>query len=182
MRLGLRELVFFLVLLGLPCAAYFSVFKEMNRDIDKIRSDNAARQAKLERLEVARHIEDLGQEIAKLNEAVEMFEAKLPAQKEVEVILRQVWQMAAAHNLRPRSVRTGKPIAGRMHSELPIRMEILGNFDGFYSFLLALERLDRITRIREMDLESLPDRNGHVQAKFTLSVFFEPPAGGESGA
>ncbi len=182
MRLGIREAVFFLVLLGLPCAAYFSVFVPMNEDIEAIRADNAGRQAKLDRLEVARHIEDLGREIAKLKDAVELFEAKLPAEKEVEVILREVWEMAAAHNLNPRSVRTAKPIPGHMHSELPIRMEIVGDFDGFYSFLLALERLDRITRIHEMDLKALPDRNGHVQAKFTLSIFFEPSRAGSQGA
>jgi len=182
MRLGIRELVFFLVLLGMPVVAYVSVFAPMNRDIDDVRADNAVKQAKLERLEVARHIEDLGQEIAKLNDAVAMFEAKLPAEKEVEVILREVWQMATDYDLNPRSVRTEEPIKGHMHSEVPIRMEILGDFDGFYSFLLALERLDRITRIHQMELKSLPDRNGHIEAKFTLSIFFEPSSRGGSGA
>ncbi len=182
MRLGIRELVFIVMLLGLPGAAYFSVFRDMNQSIDKLYADNAAKRAKLERLEVARHIEDLGSEIAKLQKAVDVFEARLPAEKDVEVILRQIWEMASAHKLNPRSVRTDQPIERRMHSELPMRMEILGDFDGFYSFLLALERLDRITHIRDMKIKSLPDRDGRIEVELTLSIFFEPARMASKGA
>ena len=182
MRFGFREVVFVVVLLGLPVAAYFFVFEPVNGQIDQVRRENAIKQAKLEKLEVARHIKDLGDEIAKLDEAIAMFEAKLPAEKEVEVILREVWQLASERGLRPRSIRTGKPVRSPMYNELPIKMEILGDFDGFYAFLLDLERLDRITRIPDIKLEKLPDTEGHMKAAFTLSIFFEPQATTEPGA
>jgi type IV pilus assembly protein PilO len=177
MRFGYREIVFFLVLLGLPVAAFVFVFQPVNDEIEQVRVENAAKQTKLDRLEVARHIEDLGNEIQKLDESIEMFEAKLPAEKEVEVILKEVWQLASQHGLRPRSVRTEKPVAATMYSELPIKMEIIGDFDGFYSFLLDLEQLSRITRIPDMKLSKLHDTEGHMKAGFTLSIFFEKRRG-----
>jgi len=173
MRMGYREILFFLVLLGLPVAAFFFVFQPVNDEIDQVRRENAVKQAKLDRLEVARHIEDLGNEIEKLDDAIEMFEAKLPAEREVEVILKEVWRLATEHGLRPKSIRTDKPVMAAMHNELPIKMEILGDFDGYYSFLLDLERLSRITRIPDMKLKKLTDTEGHMKASFTLSIFFE---------
>lgn len=182
MRLGLREVLFLLVLLGLPVAAYFFVFQPVNEEIEQVRQANAAKQAKLERLKVAEHIENIGREIEKLDSAIAMFEAKLPAEKEVEVILKEVWQLATQNGLRPRSVRTGEPEVSTLYSEMPIKMKMLGDFDGFYEFLLDLEGLSRITRIHEMKLQRLEDRPGHIEAEFTLSIFFEPPRAKPQGA
>lgn len=173
MRLGLREIIFVAVLLGLPVAAFTFVFQPINEQVEQVRTDNQAKQAKLERLEVARQLDDVSAEIARLSEAIEVFEAKLPAEKEVEVILREVWQTATSRGLRPRSVRTDKPVDEAMYSELPIRMEILGDFDAFYGFVLDLERLSRITRIKDMKLEQMSDYPGHVKAAFTLTIYFE---------
>ncbi|MFA7238310.1 MAG: type 4a pilus biogenesis protein PilO [Phycisphaeraceae bacterium] len=178
MRFGLREILFFAVLLGLPVAAYFFVFQPVNLQIDQVHRENATKQAKLDKLEVARHIENVGNEIKKLDQSIQLFEAKLPAEKETEVILREVWQLAAQHGLRPKSVRTDKSIQNTLYSELPIKMEILGDFDGFYSFLLDLEKLSRITRIPDLTLKKMRDTEGHMTATFTLSIFFEPRQAG----
>ena len=51
----------------------------------------------------------MGEEIDKLSEAITVFEQKLPAEREVEVILKQVWELAAKHDLTPKSIRTDKP-------------------------------------------------------------------------
>jgi len=174
MRFGFRELIFLIVLLGLPIAAWMFVFQPINQEIAQVREENAAKRAKLDKLQLNQHIEDIGREIDKLTRAIRVFEAKLPAEKEVEVILREVWQLATSKGLRPRSVRTDKPIKSPLYTELPIRMEIIGDFDGFYAFLLDLEQLDRITRVFDMELRKLKDREGHMNATFTLTIYFEP--------
>ena len=176
MRFRLREMVFVLVLLGMPVAAWWFVFAPHNEQIAQARAEIRAKRQKLQKLEDATaHIEDLGREIDKLTEAIGMFEAKLPAEKEVEVILKEVWQLASRHKLKPRSVHTEKPIEAERYFELPLKMVIVGDFDGFYSFLLDLERLSRITRIPEMSLEKLKrGEDGQMEATFTLSIFFEP--------
>ncbi len=174
MRFGLREMLFLCVLLGLPVAAYFFVFAPSNAQIEQVRKENAAKQTRLDQLQVARHIEDLGREIDKLAEAIDLFEAKLPAAKEVDVILQEVWQLATRRGLNQRSVRTEKALRSPAYGELPIKMQINGDFRGFYAFLLDLERLSRITRIHDMKLKKLKDNEGHVEATFVLSIFFEP--------
>ena len=57
--------------------------------------------------------------------------------------------------------------------EQPIRVELPGDFDGFYSFLLHLEQMPRITRIPDMELSRSRDNDGEMMAKFTLSIYYQ---------
>ena len=174
MRMGTREVIFILLLLAMPVAAYFFVFQPRNEQIASARAEIALKQQKLAQLEAATmKIQDLGQEIDKLSTAITVFEEKLPAERETEVILKQVWELATRHQLVPRSVRTDKVIPGPLYSTLPIQMSILGNFDGFYSFLLDLEKLQRLTQIPKLDLQKIQTEEGHMKADIVLHIFFE---------
>lgn len=175
MRLGPRELLLLLLLLATPIAAYIFVFQPRNEQVSHLRDQLSAKREKLAQLKAAtEQIDDLGGEIARLNQAVNVFEQKLPEQREVEVILKEVWLLAMRHQLVPRSIRTGDPNKAEMFAELPLEMEITGNFDGFYSFLIDLEKLQRITRIGRLRLEKSSGDEGVVKADFVLSIFYEP--------
>ncbi len=178
MKLGFREAIFVVLLLMLPLAAFVFVFKPRNQQHEEIMQEIRQKQAKLQQLRTAtRNIEDLGQEIEKLTETIDLFEQKLPAQREVEVMLKQIWELAAKHRLVPKSIRTDKPVTAAQFAELPINMTIVGNFDGFYSFLLDLEKLKRITRIPHMTLEKIrKEKEGQMEAKMVLSIYFDPQA------
>ncbi|MEX0886861.1 MAG: type 4a pilus biogenesis protein PilO [Phycisphaeraceae bacterium] len=185
MHLGIRELIFFALLLAFPLGAYFSVFRPHNERIAEAREEIRYKEQRLAELEAAtENITSLGAEIDRLAEAIELFEQKLPAQREVEVILRQVWELAAQHGLTPESVRTDQIVPAAEHAELPIKMVILGDFDGFYSFLLDLEKLPRITRLPQMELRADRERSdGVMRADIVLSIFFDrADAGGRSGS
>ena len=174
MRFGVREFIFMLLLLAMPVAAYFFVFEPRNTQIAEARNEIALKQAKLAQLEEkTKSMVDLGKEIEKLSKAIQAFEQKLPAQREVEVILKEVWELAAAHNLTPKSVRTDKILKAAHYAELPIKMVIVGDFDGFYEFLLSLENLPRITRLPLMKLKKKGENEGYMHADLVLSIFFE---------
>ena len=183
MNFGLRQLIFMLLLLGMPVAAYFSVFAPRNQQIAEARLEIQRKQAKLRQLETAtRSIEDLGEEIDKLSDAIDLFEQKLPAEREVEVMLRRVWELAARHRLTPKSIRTDKPVISAQHAELPIKMMIVGDFDGFYSFLIELEQLRRVTRVPQMNLSKLKGEQGQMQAQILLSIFYESQSDDQGGS
>jgi type IV pilus assembly protein PilO len=183
MRIGLRELIFFLFLAAMPLAAYYWPWttpvrglKQWNQQIAEARDDIQRKQDKLDELEqTTTRIENLGKEIDRLNRAIKMFEKKLPAQRQVEVVLKEVWQLARKHDLTPQSVRTDKIVPAAHYAELPIKMQISGDFDGFYSFLIDLERLPRVTQIPTMRLEKQDDSDeqGKMTAEMVLSIFFE---------
>lgn len=174
MQFGPREAVFVLLLLAMPVAAYFFVFQPRAVQIEDARSERLAKEAKLQELKVAlKNIDDLGAEIDRLREAITLVEQKLPAQRDVEVVLRDVWRLAAENNLTPKSVRTDKIVDAAHYAELPIKMKIVGDFAGFYTFLQELEKLPRITRMPEMKLKKDGNDGSVMQADMVLSIFFE---------
>lgn len=177
MRFGLREIVFILLLAAVPVGAYLFVFEPRQEQIDRVTAEIRKKRTKLAELESAtRRMPDLGREIDRLKGAIEQIEVKLPDERKFDEVLKQVWELAARQRLTPKSIRTEKPVPAAQYSELPISMEIIGDFDSFYSFMLELEKLPRITRMRQLKLAKKVNKDddpGQVQAKFVLSVFFE---------
>jgi Tfp pilus assembly protein PilO len=144
------------------------------RHIDTNRAAIADRHEKLAKLqEVTRRITNLQDEIGRLEDALRFFDGRLPTETEIDVILREVWLIAESKSLTTRSVRTRKPEIAVRYNAQPITMTFEGPFGGFYEFLLGLERLPRITRVREMVIQKSPTVEGHVQADITVDIFFE---------
>lgn len=185
MQLGLRQFLFIIVLLAMPVANYYVVFQPRNAQIAAARAEIQRKQDKLAALERAtRNSEDLGAEIEKLTSTIQRIEERLPAEHEVEVILQQVWELATRHELTPRSIRTDKPHATAQYTEQPIKLVIIGDFDGFYGFLLDLAKMKRITRMPRMKLVKTEREEGQMQANLLLSIFYEAraPKGDGAGA
>jgi len=178
MKFGIREIIFVLVMLALLGSTNYFVFSKSNkRKADRL-ADIHTKQSALGNLQQATAgISDLNRKIDELQKAITFFESKLPQEKEVDKILREVWQMAEANSLTTRTIKTMKSERGPNYSEQPIQMSLSGDFNGFYSFLLQLEKLPRITRVTQMKLEKINDHDGEMQAQMTLSIFFEPDTG-----
>ena len=175
MKFGIREIIFVVVMLGLLGSTNYFVFSKSNQRKVELQADIRDKQNKLSNLQQATAgISDLDRKIDDLQQAISFFESKLPQQKEIEDILKEVSQMSETNNLVTRTVKTLPSEKGPNYSEQPIQLSLAGDFNGFYSFLLQLEKLPRITRITQMNLTKINDRDGEAQAQITLSIFFEP--------
>ena len=175
MKFGIREIIFIGAMLGLLVATYFFVFAKSNQKRQAMLEDMQHKQTTLVNLrQSTTGIEDLNRKIAELQKAISFFESKLPQEKEIDKILREVWQMAEANNLQTKQVKPSRSERGPNYSEQPIQMSLSGDFNGFYSFLLQLEKLPRITRITQMNLQKIDGRDGEMTAQLTLSIYFEP--------
>lgn len=184
MQLGFRELIFLAVLLAVPIAAYVYVFKPRNTEILEAREEIALKQARLDQLaQVVAKIEDIGDAIETGQQSIELIEAKLPREQDVEGVLEQISQIAERNKLVIRSITPDAPVPAAMYMELPLRLAMDGQFDGFYQFLLEVENLPRITRIHNMEMKRSESRTGpnrsdlppgSTRAEFTLSIYFEP--------
>ena len=174
MKFGIRELFFVVLLMGIPVGAYFWVFRPANEHVSKQTAEIETKEAKLVNLQKAMvGIKDLNEEVARLKEAVLFFESKLPPRHEIHNVLKQVTQIAEQHSLETKLFETlrSKPFAA--YSEQPIQMKLEGDFAAFYQFLLDVEKMPRITKIKDMQLERDKDEYGQMQAMLTLSIFFD---------
>jgi type IV pilus assembly protein PilO len=175
MRFGFRELLFVIAMLGLLASSYLLIFQKATARRQALQADIEQKQRALANLRQATAgIEDMNGKIDELQKAIAFFESKLPQEKEVDKVLKEVWQMAEANSLQTRTVKTLKAERASGYSEQPIQMSLSGDFSGFYSFLLQLEKLPRITRVTGMDLKKIDEKDGAMSANVTLSIFFEP--------
>jgi type IV pilus assembly protein PilO len=174
MRFGFREVIFIALMLGL-LAISFMFFRKTDEKRASILSEIQNEQTALNNLHTATAgISDLNKKIEDLEQAISFFESKLPQEKEMDKILKEVWQMAEANNLQTKTVKTLRSERAANYSEQPIEMTLSGDFNGFYAFLLQLEKLPRLTRVTRMNLTKISDREGEMTAQVTLSIFFEP--------
>ena len=152
MKFGIREIIFVVVMLALLGSTNYFVFSKSNKRKAERLADIRTKQAALSNLQQATAgISDLNRKIDDLQKAITFFESKLPQEKEVDKILKEVWQMAEANSLTTKTIKTMKSERGPNYSEEPIQMSLSGDFNGFYSFLLQLEKLPRITRVTQMN-------------------------------
>lgn len=175
MRLGIKELIFVVLMGGLLACAWLFVFKPDAAKVASLDADTVKKRRALAELRSnTAGIQDLEKKIDELQEAINFFESKLPKEKELDKILESVTTKAKEHNLHTKTFKTGKIENSAGYSEQPIQMTLQGEFkNGFYAFLLDLEKLSRITRVSQMKLEKMTSKDGEMTANLTLSIFFE---------
>lgn len=174
MRFGIREFVLLAILLAMPLSSYWLVFRPQNQEIEQAEREIEHKRAMLEKLQSATSrsetLEDANAEIAS---GIEAIEERLPSGKEIGTIVREVSRLALESGLEQPGMTSGVPVKGSLYWEQPITMTLKGDFGGFYDFLLAIEQMPRITRIPTMEVIRSKDHDGHLEATFTLSIYFE---------
>lgn len=188
MRFGARETIFLALVLAVPAAAWLLVFQPRHDQIRAARAEVEVKQAKLQQLaEVGVRIEDLRSAILEGREALERLERRVPDRSGIDAILQQITQLAMDHRLVIRSIKGDSPVAAPLYMELPLQISIEGPFEGFYGFLLAIESMERITRVQQLRMtrvvegKAVPsDPDPGLRIDMTLSIFFDPAANAAS--
>jgi type IV pilus assembly protein PilO len=175
---GLRKAVFFVLLLGVAVAGYQYMIKPANKHLFEAKERVHAKLDKLDEFEKATAAaEGLTKQLEQLQEAITFFESKLPPTSEIHKVLKQVTVIAQKQGLKPKTIRTLKKKDNSGYIEQPLKMGLVGNFNSFYSFLLELEKLPRIMKIRELTLEKELKNEGQIKADFIVSIFFQNKTG-----
>lgn len=175
MKIGLRELVLLVVLVAVPVASFFLVFKPQNEAIEAAKAEVQHKQNMLDELrKETSQTDDLLSENQMLERRIERVEARLPSNNELDRVIRQVSQLAVAAGLEPPALKNAKPLAAALYMEQPLEMKTAGDFGGYYKFLQRLEQLPRITRIPDMKVERDRQVEGKMNIEFTLSIYYQP--------
>ncbi len=175
MNANLRKILFLGVLLAIVIASYFLYFAPANKRIAVARQEIDHKHAMLEKLRLATSkTDDLQQANQEIRQSIEEIQSRLPSGKEMPDVLRQVTTLAAKTGLEvPKFVASDKPIQTGLAMEQQMDVEIKGDFDGFYQFLLEVERLPRISRIPELEISRSDKIDGEMKAKLKLSIYYE---------
>lgn len=174
MNNGMRKIIFFSVLIGLAFVAYVYMIKPANADLVAKKAKMESTLAKLNELEKATaDAADLTRQLQEMEEAIVFFEDKLPPQSEIHTVLENITVIAQRQGLTPKTIRSLKAKPGNGYIEKPLKMELYGDFSSYYSFLLEIEKMDRIALIKELTLKKKSKHEGQTEATFVMSVFFQ---------
>lgn len=174
MRFGIRELVLLAILMALPLSSWWLVFRPNNQKIEQAEREIELKREMLQKLQtVTSRSDSLEQATAEIATGIDAIEARLPSDREIDDVVRQVSALAVENGLNQPGMIAKPPVRGTLYMEQPIEMTITGDFKGFYSFLLDLEQLPRITRMPALEIERSKDVDGHLKAEFTLNIYFE---------
>ena len=169
---NLRKIVFFILLLGITYFSFKYMIKPANKGLAEQKARVLKKKVKLAEIEKATMAaNDLNEQLEHLQNAIESLEDKLPSNEEIHKVLEQVTLIAQKQGLKPKTIRTLKKKNNSGYIEQPLKMELVGDFSSFYSFLLELEKLPRITKIRELKLRK--SKEGNIKANFIISIFFQ---------
>ncbi|MCH2133988.1 MAG: type 4a pilus biogenesis protein PilO [Phycisphaerales bacterium] len=179
-----RQVIYVLVLLAVPIAAWYFVFVPRNAEIEETSKAISSRETQLQMISaVIATMGDLRKAVDDGEAAIERVEAKLPSRRDVESMLEQLWQVARRNELSVKSVKTLPPVASTVYMELPLQVQLEGPFEGYYRFLLEVENLPRITRIFNMKIKRIDQNRGNesrdpgdITAHFELSIYFSDEA------
>jgi len=174
MNTAFRKILFFILLLGVAFLAYQFMIKPANRSLANHRTKVQAKMIKLQEVEKATAAaKDIAKQLEELKEAITFFESKLPPKSEIYNVLEQVTVIAQKQGLKPKTIRTLQRKVNNGYIEQPLKMQLVGNFNSFYAFLLELEKLPRIMKIRELELKKDKELEGQVATNFIVSIFFQ---------
>ena len=170
----MKKLLFFILILGISYVAYQYMIKPANKNLAENKQRVEAKNEKLIEFERATSAaNDLSKQLGELEEAIKFFESKLPSTSEIHKVLEQVTVIAQKQGLKPKTIKTLAMKNNSGYIEQPLKMELEGNFNSFYSFLLELEKLPRIMKIRNLELQKVRDAQGMVGTNFIVSIFFQ---------
>jgi Tfp pilus assembly protein PilO len=176
MKIGLRELTFFALLIAIPVAAYAFVFMPHGKTVKSLQEETQKKMGRLAQLQRLGHAsKSLSRELEELRKAMEFFESKLPDSQQIDNVLTEVTLIAEKNQLVKRSWESQKIVQSADYVARPVEMKLAGNFAGVYEFLRGLERLPRITRIRHMEIRSDDEGGpGAVEVLLQILIYFEP--------
>jgi type IV pilus assembly protein PilO len=186
MTSNFRKLVFFVLLLGVAYVAYQYMIKPANRHLAEQKARLQAKVNKLTEFEkTAVEAKNISKQLEQLQDAIKFFESKLPPTSEIDKVLQDITVIGEKQGLKTKRVLTLKNKDNSGYVEQPLKMEVEGDFNAFYSFLLEVEKLPRIMKIRELEMKKQIKQEGEVAANFVMSIFFQnrliAPAGQKAG-
>jgi type IV pilus assembly protein PilO len=171
---GFRKILFTVLLLGVAIVGYQLMIKPANKNLADTKGRLEIKLSQLSKFgEATTAAADLAKQLEELETAIKFFENQLPPKSKIHEVLEQVTVIAQKQGLKSKICRTLTKKNNSGYIEQPLEMKLVGNFSSFYSFLLELEKLPRIIKIRELKLDKKKITEGQISADFVLSIFFQ---------
>ncbi|MEI7767149.1 MAG: type 4a pilus biogenesis protein PilO [Phycisphaerae bacterium] len=173
--MNLHTLIVFLLLLSLPTGSWWFLFRPMNSQQESLKADISAKQTRMGELSnTIAKTRNMSEEIAKLDKAIGFLEKKLPSEDEIQKVGSVLADISRKAGISQPSVLPAAPVSMPTYREQEVRLtEMKGTFYALLAFLQRLETMDRITRVKELNITKDSAQLGYLNVDMTLVIYFE---------
>ena len=146
--------------------------KELRVERIKVEKDVVRLRAKKDQLDI------IEEELKLMSTTLNELEAIMPQKEEIDVILRQIQQLANDTRLNITKFVPKGEIAKDFYAEKPISIEITGNYHNLGIFFDRLSNFSRLFNIEDFSIKSLRVQSeaSTISAKLTAKTYISPEA------
>ena len=146
--------------------------KELRVERMKVEKDVVRLRAKKDQLDI------IEEELKLMSTTLNELEAIMPQKEEIDVILRQIQQLANDTRLNITKFVPKGEIAKDFYAEKPISIEITGNYHNLGIFFDRLSNFSRLFSIEDFSIKSLrvQSETSTISAKLTAKTYISPEA------
>lgn len=111
-------------------------------------------------------------EVDQLKGRLERFDKKLPKKPDMDLFMREITHVSEQASLKKVTVQPGTPKRSDLFSEMPIALNFTGDFNSVVAFLKQTEEMQRLTRVRSLNIKTKDAQQGNVEVDVSMSIYF----------
>jgi len=132
---------------------YFGLYQETSQNLDRLQSEEANLQRKLSEVRlVAGNIDAFGTEIGHLEIKLKKALRQLPNEKQLEVLLTDISNLGKTAGVEIRSFQRQQEILHDFYAEVPIAIQLEGEYHDIGKFFELLSKLKRIVNMGSLKI------------------------------
>ena len=166
------------LLAALVAGGYFLLLSSKMIEVNDLRGQRAAKQADLlQSKAVAASLARFKQEAQVLRAKLETAKERLPSEKEIPGLYRQVSDLAFQAGLSVSLFQPKEPITKDIYQEVPISVSAEATYHQLGAFFERLSRLPRIVNLTDLKLAGISRPTGTLRADIVLATYVFRPEG-----
>lgn len=157
-----QKLIVLVVLSGCIVASFhFSQWKPLDADLARIDGEYVGLEQRYkEQKAIADDLATFQQNIKKLEEDLRVALTQLPREKEIPTLLRDIYLLGKKSGVEFRSFQPQGEQPKKLYAEVPIRLQITGNYHEIAVFFDRVGKLSRIVNISDIEASSTSSKEG----------------------
>jgi len=124
----------------------------------------------------SRRLPALKEELIEMQQAVAIYERRVPGERALGVFLQEIAGLMNEHNLREQLVQPGKQIEADKLNCIPVNMQCKGKLGQIFGFYKSLQKLDRLARIEQVKLVNDKNFTGEVSMQTKAIIYYRAEA------
>ena len=167
-----------MVLAVIGGAGHFLLLSPKMAEVEQLRTGNASLQSQVtQNRALAAGLATFRQEAAVLRRRLEVAKARLPEEKEVPGLYRQISSLALQSGLTISLFQPKEPKPTDVYDEIPIILTAEASYHQLGEFFERIARLPRVVTLNGLKLEGIQRPTGTVRAELTFATYVFRPEG-----